>query len=54
MDWAILAGYVGYWRWKVKRHAKPEIFKSLSDGVLQKYANAFGITIDELKTIDRK
>lgn len=49
MDIGILAGYVGMWQWRIKRHFKPKVFAGLSDKVLQKYATAFLITIDELK-----
>lgn len=51
MDIGILAGYVGLWKWQVKRHFKPVNFKKLSEKVLQKYADAFEITIAELKQI---
>ncbi len=54
MDWNILASYVGFWVWTVKRHAKPKIFKNLKDKVLQKYADAFEISVDELKNFDGK
>jgi hypothetical protein len=49
MDLAILSEYVGMWKWRVKRHFKPEVFAKLDDKTLQKYAAAFGITITELK-----
>ncbi|RWW93742.1 hypothetical protein [Flavobacterium cerinum] len=49
MDIGILAGYVGMWQWRIKRHFKPKVFAGLSDKVLQKYATAFLITIDEFK-----
>ncbi len=49
MDTAILAGYVGMWQWRVKRHFKPGVFKGLSNKVLQKYADAFLVTVNELK-----
>jgi hypothetical protein len=49
MDIGILASYVGMWKWSVKRHFKPSIFKSLNDKKLQKYANAFDISITELQ-----
>lgn len=49
MDLSVLAAYVGMWKWRVKRHAKPKIFKTLSNSVLKKYADAFGISVDELK-----
>lgn len=51
MDLPILASYAGLWKWRVKRHFKPSIFKKLSNKTLQKYADIFEITIDELKHI---
>lgn len=51
MDVGILASYVGFWQWKVKRHFKPAIFKKLSDKTLSKYADIFEISIDELKSM---
>ncbi|MGV3461399.1 MAG: hypothetical protein ACO1N9_13200 [Flavobacterium sp.] len=49
MDVPVLAGYVGLWQWRVKRHFKPSIFAKVSDNLLARYAEAFNITIDELK-----
>ncbi|MFH7014200.1 hypothetical protein ACHRV5_20280 [Flavobacterium sp. FlaQc-52] len=49
MDLTILASYVGMWKWRVKRHFKPAVFAKLSDTLLQKYADAFDISIAELK-----
>jgi hypothetical protein len=37
------------WKWRVKRHFKPEVFAKLNDKTLQKYADAFDISIAELK-----
>lgn len=54
MDFQVLSAYVGIWQWRVKRHGKPRIFKTLSQSVLKKYADAFGISIDELKNFDGK
>lgn len=54
MDIPVLAAYVDKWQWTVKRHAKPHLFKKLSDSTLQKYADAFGITVDELKNYNGK
>ena len=51
MDVGILASYVGFWQWKVKRHFKPYIFKKLSNKTLQKYADVFEISIEQLKSI---
>lgn len=54
MDLSVLAAYVGMWQWRVKRHTKPRIFKTLSDTILKKYADAFGISVEELKNFDGK
>ncbi|MDO6516444.1 hypothetical protein [Zobellia uliginosa] len=51
MDLPILSSYVGLWQWRVKRHFKPKIFKKLSQKTLQKYADVFEISIEELKHI---
>lgn len=52
MDVPILSSYVGLWQWRVKRHFKPAVFKKLPKRILQKYADVFEITIDELKHIE--
>lgn len=52
MDLQVLAAYVGKWQWTVKRHAKPHVFKKLSDSTLKKYADAFGISVDKLKNFN--
>lgn len=54
MDLGVLASYVGMWQWRVKRHFKPKVFKTLSENALKKYADAFGISVDELKNFNRK
>ena len=51
MDLGILASYAGIWKWLVKRHFKPSVFKKLSEKTLQKYAAVFDISIDELQHI---
>lgn len=51
MDLEILAGYTGFWQWQVKRHLKPDVFKSLSESKLQKYADLFNVSIADLKTM---
>lgn len=48
MDWITLADYVGMWKWRVKRHAKPAVFKKLNKKILQKYADTFQISVEEL------
>jgi hypothetical protein len=51
MDIAILASYTGFWKWQIKRHLKPEVFAALPEKKLQKYAEAFNIKVDDLKTM---
>jgi hypothetical protein len=50
MDEAILASYVGKWKWTVRRHMKPSVFTKLSEATLAKYASVFNISISELKS----
>lgn len=52
MDVPVLASYVGFWQWRVKRHFKPKVFKKLKEKTLQKYADVFEISLNELKNID--
>jgi hypothetical protein len=49
MDWQLLADYTGFWKWRVKRHAKQAVFKKLNDRTLAKYADTFDISVEELK-----
>lgn len=54
MDLPILASYAGFWQWRVKRHFKPSVFRRLKQKTLQKYADIFDISIEELKHIPEK
>lgn len=51
MDIGILSDYTGFWKWKIKRHLKPEVFKKLSDKQLKKYAEAFNVKVEDIKTM---
>ena len=51
MDIDILADYAGFWKWQIKRHLKPKVFDKLSDKKLLKYAVAFNIKVDDLKSM---
>ena len=52
MDTTILAGYTGFWKWQIKRHLKPDVFKQLSDKKLQRYAEVFNVGIADLKSMN--
>jgi hypothetical protein len=45
----LVIALTGYSRRQVKKHMKPEVFKTLGDEVLQRYAQAFLIDIDTIK-----
>ena len=51
MDLGILASYTGFWKWTIKRHLKPSVFNKLSEQKLQQYADAFSVSVEELKTM---
>ncbi len=51
MDLPILASYVGIWKWRVKRHFKPSVFKKLPQKTLEKYADVFDISVEDLQHI---
>ncbi len=52
MDISILANYTGFWKWQIKRHLKPDVFKNLSDKKLQRYAKVFNVSVDDLKNMN--
>jgi len=51
MDLLLLAQTTGIWRWRIRRHFRPEIFARLSPRVLARYAEALGLTIQELQQL---
>lgn len=53
MDVGILASYIGFWQWTVKRHFKPSVFEKLSEKTIQKYADVFEISVEEIKSMSR-
>ena len=52
MDTGLVAAYTGFWKWTVNRHLKPSVFKKLSEKKLQLYADAFNVSVEELKTMN--
>lgn len=49
MNVKLLAEYVGFSKFKVKRHLKVKVFNKLNDNTLIKYCEVFDINIDNLK-----
>lgn len=52
MDIAVLAAYMGLFKWQVKRHLKPSVFNKLPQKTLEKYAEVFNVTVEELKSMN--
>lgn len=48
-DETALAQTTGLWKWQIHRHFKPTVFAKLSDKTLHKYAQAFQMSIEELR-----
>jgi hypothetical protein len=49
MSLKLLADYVELPKRKVRKHLKPEKFAQLEDDILQRYADTFEITLEQLK-----
>jgi hypothetical protein len=49
MSLKLLADYVELPKRKVRKHLKPEKFTQLEDDILQRYADTFEITLEQLK-----
>lgn len=54
MDVALLAGYTGLWRWRIRRHLKPAVFARLSPAMLGRYAAVFGVAPAALRTMPER
>lgn len=52
MDIGIVAAYTGFWKWTIKQHLKPAVFKKLPNKKLQQYADVFNVNVEELKTMN--
>ena len=51
MDLAIVGAYTGFWKWQISNHLKPSVFQKMSEKKLSKYAEAFNVSVDDLKTM---
>jgi hypothetical protein len=52
MDVAMLAEAAGLWRWRVRRHLKPQVFARLPAALKRRYAEALGIAPQTLERLD--
>ena len=53
MDIGVLAGYTGFWKWQVRRHLRPGVFKKLSARKLLRYAEVFDVSVNDFYTLTR-
>ena len=54
MDVALLAGYVGLSRWRVRRHLRPRHYQQLSASMRQRYAAVFGVPVEQLDRVPER
>ena len=52
MDLALLSQATGLWRWRVRRHLRPQVFKRLPPALRQRYAEALGILPEALDKVE--
>ena len=52
MDLALLSQTTGLWRWRIRRHFRPEVFARVSPALRRRYADALGISPEALGRID--
>ena len=53
MDEVLLSQYTSFFKWQIKRHMKPKILKALPLEKLQKYADVFEISVEELISLPK-
>lgn len=53
MDLPTLSSAVGMFSFRVKRHLKMAVFRKMDDKLLSKYADVFGISVQDLKKMDK-
>jgi hypothetical protein len=52
MDVPLLSQTTGLWRWRVRRHLRPEVFARLSPGLMRRYAEALGVPVEALCKVE--
>ena len=52
MDVPLLSQASGIWQWRIRRHFRPAVFAGLPASLLATYADAMGMTVEQLKKAD--
>lgn len=51
MDLQTLAQSAGVFAWRLRRHLRPGVFRRLRPSLLVRYADALGLSVDEIQTL---
>jgi hypothetical protein len=51
MDLTLLSQVTGIWQWRIRRHFRPDIFARLKPELLQRYALALGLRVEQLRQL---
>lgn len=54
LDEPALSMISGFWQWRIRRHFRPHIYRRLSAAQLNRYAEAFGMAVDELIRLQKE
>lgn len=54
MDLPTLAQAMGLYRWQVRRHFRPAVFKKLDAETRAEYARIFGVSLDDLQNVPKE
>ncbi|MCD4793196.1 MAG: hypothetical protein K8R54_08200 [Bacteroidales bacterium] len=54
MDYSILKQYTGFSKIRIKKHCRNKAFNNPDNNILKKYAECFGITVEQLKTVPQE
>lgn len=54
MDLQVLSESTGLFKWRIKRHFKPSLFRKLSSRILKRYGDALGLSREELCTLPKQ
>ena len=51
LDLPQLSQVTGFWKWRIRRHFRPEKFLTLPSKILERYAAVMGITVEQIKRL---
>jgi hypothetical protein len=51
MNIGVVAAYTGFWKWQVRKHLRPAVFKKLPEKKLRRYAELFNILPEDLNSL---